>query len=172
MIFPKTLLLALAGSVLALPTDSSVGVEAIEKRSPNVPSIEKRAGEVIFLVNCQTYDSIFYFADSSQANHFPSSGGECDHKIVIGSPTSCTFDTGVTFSYTLSSNAGNLPAGSFAGTGSNGFHSYTCHRGDNHVIATDGNGHQCRDVFACTVSPTFPHPPFFTDDAVTIPSHD
>ncbi|KAI1098853.1 hypothetical protein F4804DRAFT_337808 [Jackrogersella minutella] len=126
---------------------SGVGLAA-----PSAAGLSKRARESIHMVNCQTYVAVDYYADDSNDGSFPGNNNECipsGGSFHEGSSTSCTFGSGVSFSWFLSSGANSASDGTDVGTGSNGFHNFNCFRDDNHVLYTDGNGHACSSTYVC-----------------------
>ncbi|XXH00701.1 hypothetical protein Hte_007051 [Hypoxylon texense] len=124
---------------------SGVGLAA-----PAEAGLSKRARESIHMVNCDTYKAIDYYADDTKDNVFPGNNNECvANSFKEGSPSSCKFGSGVTFSWVLSSNAASASQASQVGTGSNGFHNFNCFKDDGHTLYTDGNGKKCTSTYVC-----------------------
>ncbi|KAI1135657.1 hypothetical protein F5Y05DRAFT_415996 [Hypoxylon sp. FL0543] len=117
--------------------------------APAVEGLSKRARESIHLADCVTYKVADYYPDDSQDDNFPATNNECvlSGGFREGQTSSCTFGSGVTFTYTLDGGALDAPNAQLIGTGTNGFHSWNCFRDDNHVLYTDGNGHQCKTIY-------------------------
>ncbi|KAH6621524.1 hypothetical protein B0J18DRAFT_229071 [Chaetomium sp. MPI-SDFR-AT-0129] len=131
------------------------------------PALATR-GEGIHLFNCrpfggagvpQTWLSIVVYcandSDCSNLTYNPPSDNVCVkgtssssevYHIWEGSSQSCTFPTGVTFSWNIPSNAQSQPNYSSVGSGSNGYRSFAGHK-DDHTAGPSYNYHSCEKVY-------------------------
>ncbi|KAI0096060.1 hypothetical protein GGR51DRAFT_544369 [Nemania sp. FL0031] len=147
MFFSK---LATAATLLATALAGPVATGS----SDETVQLSKRA-DSLHLLNCVTYSAVVFCTDDSNCNFNPGPGNECipnDHLNGNGLETwetngSCTFSTGVTFTWSIQSNAQSQPNFSVVGSGSNGAQGFTIRKDDQHVMYTDGNGHQCRSIY-------------------------
>ncbi|KAK0762806.1 hypothetical protein N5P37_005624 [Trichoderma harzianum] len=146
MKFSSTLLLPLVALVAALPSD-------LDK------DIVKRSGEGVHLDNCSgpggiVYSEVTYWSNDADAVSGHTATDTCtptvnSWKIWEGSG-SCKFsDTGVTFSWSINSNAGSYPSYQKAGSGGNGARSFTCYKDDGHGISQKNNGVTCKSIYYC-----------------------
>ncbi|KAL5084886.1 hypothetical protein Trisim1_011348 [Trichoderma cf. simile WF8] len=146
MKFSSTLLLPLVALVAALPSDPD-------------KDIVKRSGEGVHLDNCSgpggiVYSEVTYWSNDADAVSGHTATDTCtptvnSWKIWEGSG-SCKFsDTGVTFSWSINSNAGSYPSYQKAGSGGNGARSFTCYKDDGHGISQKNNGVTCKSIYYC-----------------------
>ncbi|KAI0403406.1 hypothetical protein F4802DRAFT_296859 [Xylaria palmicola] len=139
---------AFLATALASPLSPS-GVAGEEEHQ-----VVKRANG-IHLANCETYSAVVFCENDSNCNFNPGPGNSCIPRdrlngngleIWEGS-SSCRFDTGVTFSWSIQSNAPSQPNFAVVGSGSNSFQGFTIRKDDQHVMYVDGNGHACRSIY-------------------------
>ncbi|CZR62815.1 uncharacterized protein PAC_12712 [Phialocephala subalpina] len=66
-----------------------------------------------------------------------------------GSQQSCTFDSGVTFTWNIESTAWSQPDYALVGTGSNSFHDMNICKNDaqTRYLYTDGSGNSCYSIY-------------------------
>ncbi|KAE8454466.1 hypothetical protein EG329_000089 [Mollisiaceae sp. DMI_Dod_QoI] len=143
MQFSKLLAVAtFLANVIANPI-AGEGISKLAKRS-----------EGVHLVNCNNvYSVVVYCPNDSDCNHNPPAGDGCVRPgggtyHWEGSPQSCTFTTGVTFSWNIASNAQSQPNFAYVGSGNNG-HGFNIYKDNQHVMYTDGNGYQCKSIYYC-----------------------
>ncbi|KAI0970653.1 hypothetical protein F4678DRAFT_480037 [Xylaria arbuscula] len=151
MFFSKVALLAIA---------ATSGVFA-------APSLDKRGPETLHFADCQTYTAVDYYANDDNSSSFPGNSNTC---VPVGfgegaGTRSCTFPTNVRLTWSLSSNARSTSQDTVVGTANNGFKTFTCKRAGNRVLYTDGNGHQCRDIYYCRPVSN----PFFLPEPFQVP---
>ncbi|KAK3898428.1 hypothetical protein C8A05DRAFT_47261 [Staphylotrichum tortipilum] len=130
------------------------------------PALSTRA-EGVHLFNCrpssnnvaQTWQSLVVYcandSDCGNPGYNPSSDNVCvksssgtawNYHIWEGGSQSCTFPTGVKFSWNISSNAQAQPNYSTVGKGSNGYRSFTGYK-DDHGAAVSYNSHSCEKIY-------------------------
>ncbi|KAI0440927.1 hypothetical protein F4803DRAFT_552553 [Xylaria telfairii] len=118
------------------------------------PELAKRGPETLHFADCATYTAVDYYADDDNSIRFPGNDNTCvPNGFGEGAGSrSCTFPTNVRLTWTFSSNARNAGRDVVVGSANNGFKTFTCKRAGNRVLYTDGNGHQCKDIYYCRVS--------------------
>ncbi|KAF2243674.1 hypothetical protein BU26DRAFT_509481 [Trematosphaeria pertusa] len=139
------------------PVDADIVVIDNAPAAPSASaSLSKRqAPETVILSNCDpagTYGSYFYYY---KAGH-DANGGYDDACGVQGGSfvtwegrsISCRFNSGVTFTSSIVQNAQSQADFTIAGSGSNGFRSFTC-RKDNKRVHFSGSGFSCRSIYYC-----------------------
>ncbi|KAK1778231.1 hypothetical protein QBC45DRAFT_328947, partial [Copromyces sp. CBS 386.78] len=68
------------------------------------------------------------------------------YHIWKGNTQSCTFSSGVTFTWNIPSNAQSLQDYSYVGTGSNGYSTFSGYKDDKHY-AIRYNAHTCHSIY-------------------------
>ncbi|KAI8632540.1 hypothetical protein F5Y19DRAFT_472575 [Xylariaceae sp. FL1651] len=139
--------------VLALAAAGSNSVWAAPAATAVVgPELAKRGPETIHFAECVTTSTINYYADDDDSNPgHPGNANVCvpSGGFHEGGSFSCRFATSVTLSWRLDAGAHSSTTNTVVGGADNGFHKFTCWRGDERVLYTDNNGHQCRSVYYC-----------------------
>jgi len=135
--------------VCALATPVAIANAGAE---PHPSPLAKRATEAIHLINCGANSFLDYCDNDSNCNFSPASSNRCTPHAGInvweGSAQSCTFSTGVTFSWNIEKNAQDQPNFSKVGTGSNGFRNFNIFKDDKHPMFTE-NGFGCDSIYYC-----------------------
>ncbi|KAK3403103.1 hypothetical protein B0T20DRAFT_474901 [Sordaria brevicollis] len=124
------------------------------------PVLLKR-GEGIHLMNCDPsatsigyMSAVIYCANDSDCSN-PSYGHSSNNVCVMstsnfhtweGSTQSCTFSTGVTFSWNIGRQAQSSPDYSYVGSGANNYRTFAGYKDDKHLGGTY-NGHYCRSIY-------------------------
>ncbi|KAH6622684.1 hypothetical protein F5144DRAFT_517088 [Chaetomium tenue] len=133
-----------------------------------VPTELAKRGEGIHLFNCrpfggagvpQTWISIVVYcandSDCSSLGYSPPSNNVCvkgtstsseTYHVWEGGSQSCTFPTGVTFTWNIPSGAQSQPNYSSVGSGSNGYRSFAGYK-DDHVNGASYNYHSCEKIY-------------------------
>ncbi|KAL2143660.1 hypothetical protein VTI28DRAFT_10167 [Corynascus sepedonium] len=131
------------------------------------PTLATR-GEGVHLFNCrpwggagvtQTWISIVVYcandSDCSQLSYSPPRDNVCvkgvstteeAYHIWEGSEQSCTFPTGVTFTWNIPSDAQSRPDYTYIGSGSNGHRDFAGFK-DNHGSAMSYDYHSCEKIY-------------------------
>ncbi|KAI1391568.1 uncharacterized protein F4822DRAFT_427422 [Hypoxylon trugodes] len=113
------------------------------------PTLSKRVRESIHMVNCGSHLALDFYADDTLDNVFPGSNNECIvSSFQEGGGGSCTFGSGVTFSWNLNKDAASQSGSTQVGGGFNGFHTFNCFRDDDHTLYTR-NGDSCNSKYVC-----------------------
>ncbi|KAM7214719.1 hypothetical protein V8F06_009884 [Rhypophila decipiens] len=160
MMFTKLALAAVAmmAGVMATPTPAEVAEggpapsvlaaltanETLVARGDGLDT--RQAGAGIHLVNAPYLTS--YCRNDDNCNSFPSGSNTCSTNSVRkweGS-SSCTFSTGVIYSWTIFWDSHSKPNYSKVGTGYNG-NNWVIRKDDQHVMFYDGNGNACRSIY-------------------------
>ncbi|KAI1424345.1 hypothetical protein F5Y12DRAFT_753279 [Xylaria sp. FL1777] len=128
--------------IALLPVAATSGVLA-------APELDKRGPETLHFADCQTYVAVDYYADDDNSVRFPGNDNTCvPGSFGEGAGTrSCVFPTNVRLTWNLIANARNAGRDVVVGTANNGFKTFTCKRAGDRVLYTDGNGHQCKDLY-------------------------
>ncbi|KAK3372128.1 hypothetical protein B0H63DRAFT_526988 [Podospora didyma] len=135
--------------------DVAVAEEAINK-------LAKR-GQGIHLVNCRygasgpwIYSVVVYCANDGACKFNPAANNRCypslngdtrQVKMWEGGDYSCTFPTGVKFTWNVKSNAQSYANYATVGSGNNGYVSFTLRKDSFPTMYTDPNGNACQSVY-------------------------
>ncbi|KAK3942813.1 hypothetical protein QBC46DRAFT_231582, partial [Diplogelasinospora grovesii] len=119
--------------------------------------------EGVHLMNCRPFGAegapppvslVVYCPNDSDCNNItfqPSSDNVCqmssgNYYTWEGGSKSCTFPTGVTFTWDIESNAQSQANYAYVGSGSNGFRSFAGYKDDQHT-ALQYNYHDCDSIY-------------------------
>ncbi|KAK4207070.1 hypothetical protein QBC37DRAFT_255294, partial [Rhypophila decipiens] len=89
-----------------------------------------------------------YCVNDGNCNFWPSGSNACSTNYVRTweGISSCTFSTGVTYSWNIVWNGYSKPSNSQVGTGNNG-NNWKIYKDDQHIMFYDGNGNACRSIY-------------------------
>ncbi|KAK3403102.1 hypothetical protein B0T20DRAFT_17185 [Sordaria brevicollis] len=166
---PFAVVSLLFGAVFAAPAPAPVATASLT--DSNGKRVILKRGEGIHLVNCEglhygtgtasgQISAVVYCANDSDCNNLAVGHLEKDvcvkkfsndpgvFNIWEGSTQSCTFSTGVTFTWYIPSNAQTLPDYSYVGTASNGYRTFAGYKDDKH-LGVNYMSRQCQNIYYC-----------------------
>ncbi|KAK3351417.1 hypothetical protein B0H65DRAFT_546460 [Neurospora tetraspora] len=163
MFAPKLLAVVslLSGAVFAAPAPAP----AAELTDADGASVLLKRGEGIHLMNCEPTNgatnyisAVVYCANDGNCNNLSyshsssnvcvksTSGSSGAYHVWEGSTQSCTFSSGVTFSWAIGKEAQTWPDYTYVGTGVNGYSTFSGYKDDKHYGVTY-NSHKCRSIY-------------------------